>query len=376
MPRTGAGLAPAAGSDRRATSTHSNLSVASCLTNAAADKLSSGVSRTIRASTVTNPIYDPSAFLQLAERTEYEAWLLEAVYALAEQELFPEWPDGVVYPLATSKAQFFVYGRLNIVIGDWRPGFLNAGAPLVFVATFKLLDLFLEWVLEANGIASTFRFQEKVRQLERPQIFPPLIEARPWLKDRVIGLYRRLEPLRGTIIHDRHFTATDGAIRVSSSRGKGPGPTVKIQADHLRMLARTVVSIFRYVNGTSTFDDLREKTLRHDLDELAFLHGSPLLGQQRPFYTRVRIYLAGSDPLQIDPAAIRGDLAARYPDQDCIFDARVLLVDGGVVVAAYLFPWSIFAASSPNWSDDIDPARFRTSIPDDIRPEHLHEAAG
>ena len=227
MPRTGAGLAPAAGSDRRATSTHSNLSVASCLTNDAADKLSSGVSRTIRASTVTNPIYDPSAFLQLAERTEYEAWLLEAVYALAEQELFPEWPDGVVYPLATSKAQFFVYGRLNIVIGDWRPGFLNAGAPLVFVATFKLLDLFLEWVLEANGIASTFRFQEKVRQLERPQIFPPLIEARPWLKDRVIGLYRRLEPLRGTIIHDRHFTATDGAIRVSSSRGK-------VQARQLR----------------------------------------------------------------------------------------------------------------------------------------------
>jgi hypothetical protein len=80
---------------------------------------------------VTNPIYDPGAFLQLAERTEYEVWLLEAVYALAEQELFPEWPDGVVYPLATSKAQFFVHGRLNIVIGDWRPASWDAGAPLV-----------------------------------------------------------------------------------------------------------------------------------------------------------------------------------------------------------------------------------------------------
>jgi len=80
---------------------------------------------------VTTPLYDAAAFLRLAERTEYEAWLLEAVYALVEQELFPAWPDGLVYPVDRSKAQFFVHARANIVIGDWRPGFLNVGAPLV-----------------------------------------------------------------------------------------------------------------------------------------------------------------------------------------------------------------------------------------------------
>lgn len=231
--------------------------------------------------------------------------------------------------------------------------------------------MLMEWVLERNGIPATFRFQEKLRQLGRPQVFPPLLEARPWLKERVIGLYRTLEPLRGTIIHDKYFTAFDGAIRVSSSRRNVLGPTIQIEAAHLRRFAFTVVSIVRYIEGTWTFDDLREKTLRHELDELASLHGAPVLGQQRPFHTRVRVYLAGSDPLQIDPAAIRQDLAARYLNQDCLFDVRVLLVADGVVTDAYLFPWSVFAAPSPNWADHVDPSRFRTAIPDDINLQHL-----
>lgn len=320
---------------------------------------------------MTKPLYDDAAHRRLLERTEYETWLLEAVYTLAEQELFPSWPDGAIYPVDPERAQFFVHARANVVIGDWRPRFLKAGAPLVFVATFKLLDMFLEWILEQNGIESAFRFREKVRHLSRPKVFPPLLEARPWLKERTVGLYRTLEPLRGTIIHDRHFTAMDGALRVSSSKGKVPGPIVQIEAAALRRLARTVVSILRYVDGTWSLNDLRERMLRHDLDELASLHGAPMLGQQCPFYTCVRIYLDGSDPLQIDPEAIRKDLEVRHPNEDCLFDVRVVLVADGAAVGAYLFPWSTFAAFDPNWRDNVDSSLFRTVIPDDIDPQHL-----
>jgi hypothetical protein len=322
------------------------------------------------------PIFDPSAFLSLAERTEYEIWLLEAVYAIAEQELFPTWPDAVVYPVNKSKAQFFVYARCNIVIGDWRPGFLNAGAPLVFVSAFKLLDMLIEWALEKNELPSTFRFQEKLRQLEGSPTFPPLIESRSWLKERLTGLYRTLEPLRGTIIHDKHFTASDGAIRVSSSKNKVIGPVVEISAAHLRKFALTIVSVLRYVEGTWHLDDLRERTLRHDLDELVALHGLPPLGQQPPFHTQVRVYSTDSDPLHVDPTSIQSDLAARYVNQDCSFDLRVLMVREGAVVDAYLFPWTLFAALGPDWKHGIIAEQYTTAIPDDIKPEHLRGDAG
>ena len=117
------------------------------------------------------PDFDSNSLIKLGKRTEYETWLLEAVYAIVEQELFPSWPDGVIYPVDKSKAQFIVHGRSNIIIGDWRPGFLNAGAPLVFVSTFKLLDMLIEWILEENQFPSTFRFQQKMQKLRDCSIY-------------------------------------------------------------------------------------------------------------------------------------------------------------------------------------------------------------
>ena len=132
------------------------------------------------------PTFDASALIKLAERTEYESWLLEDVYALVEQELFPSFPDAVVYPVDKSKGQFFGVRAMNIDLGDWRPGFLNAGAPLIFVTTFKLLDMLIEW----TGVPSTYRFDQKLQHLRKSLIFPTLIESRDWLKERLISLYR------------------------------------------------------------------------------------------------------------------------------------------------------------------------------------------
>lgn len=317
------------------------------------------------------PNFDAHAIPRLAERTEYETWLLEAVYAISEQELFPSWPDAVVYPINRSQAQFFAHGRANIVIGDWRPGFLNAGAPLVFISTFKLIDMIIEWVLAENGVPSTYRFQEKLRQLGASTVFPPAVESRPWLKERVIGLYRTLAPLRGTIIHDKHFTTLDGAIRVSSSRDGVVGPAFDLSAAQLRTLASTVVGILRYVEGRWSLDDVRDRTLRHDLDAVVALHGQPLLGQRRPFHARVRVYTVGDDPLDVDLGAIRADIAARYSDQDCSFDLRVLMVKESAVVSAYLLPWALVAAGGSGWSQGIDAEQYKTSIPSDVTPEHL-----
>ena len=322
------------------------------------------------------PTFNVNALTKLGERTEYEIWLLEAVYALAEQELFPSWPDGIIYPVQKFKPQFIVHGRANIIIGDWRPGFLNAGAPLVFVSTFKLLDMLIERILEENASASTFRFQQKLQQLNDSPIFPPVIESRTWLKERLVGLYSTLEPLRGTIIHDKHFTATDGAIRVASSKKGIIGAPVEISAAHLRKLAFTIVSVLKYVDGTWYLDDFRGKTLRHDLDELAALHGLSSLGQKRPFHTCVRVYMTGSDPLLVDLMSIRSDLAARYVDQDYSFDLRVLMVRDDGVVDAYLFPWSVLAVPSGDWSHTINAQQYRTTIPDDIKPEHLRNNPG
>jgi hypothetical protein len=112
------------------------------------------------------------------------------------------------------------------------------------------------------------------------------------------------------------------------------------------------------------------------LDELAALHGQPCLGQRPPFHTRARVYSTDPDPFLVDLMSIRRDLAAQYVNQDWSFDLRVLLVRGGEIVEAYLFPWSVIADSNADWGHTIDAERYRATIPDDVQPEHLSHDAG
>ena len=322
------------------------------------------------------PNYDQSALRTLAERMEYETWLLEAVYTIAEQDLFREWPDGMVYPVDQKESACYAFACGNVIIGDWRPGFLSAGAPLIFVSSFKLLDMLIDWVIESNGGRATFQFQQKIDRLSRPIVFPPFVECRPWLKERLVGLYRTLEPLRGTIIHDRHFASTAGSLQVSSSKHGVVGVPVQISAHQLRKLVLTMVATLNYIRGAWAFDEYREKTLRRDLDEIAPLHGLPLFGQRQPFFTRVRVYQTSADPLRVDPSLVKADLSRRYLDQDCMFDLRILVVRDGTVSDAYLLPWNIFAERGANWREGIDTADYKSAMPQDINPEHLGRKAG
>jgi hypothetical protein len=293
-------------------------------------------------------MFGPTSLQDLKSRTEYEAWLLEAVYDITDQRIAVENVDELIFePSGTPPTQtIYVAGAINL--GDWRPGFLRAGAPLVFATAFKLLDMLLEWVLAENGYPSTSRFVEKIAALKAGVQFPALVDARPWLRERLIALYVELEPLRGTLIHERHFKSTDGGVEVSSSKRGVLGPVVVIGPDDLQKLALVLVSLLRYLEGTWTMDEFREKRIRHALDRLTHLHACSSLGQLPPGFLNVRVYVPEDDSVMCDLARIRREVAAKRPNQDVMFDLRVVAVaQDGSGAAAYLIPWSRLQAPAP-----------------------------
>ncbi|WP_428143845.1 hypothetical protein [Delftia acidovorans] len=317
-------------------------------------------------------IFNFESFTSLAERVEYEIWLLEAVYAIVEQDIFPTWPDEVIYPANKSQAQFYSFGRFNCVIGDWRPGFLNAGAPLIFITTFKLLDMLIEWVLDVNKIKYNFPFKQKLKEINvRAPIFPEHIETRGWLKERIIGLYSTLAPLRGTIIHSKHFTSNNGGIVISTSKNGIVSSSVDIDANQLRSLAVFFVSTLRYIQGIWSFDDIREKYLRHTLDDLEPLHGCPLLNQKHPYHTCVRVYIQEQELFTINPSNIQETLDARYKDHDCSFDLKIITIKNGKSFNAYFLPKKIISKNEREWYKEINFQQYETALPTDIKSEHI-----
>jgi hypothetical protein len=325
---------------------------------------------------VVKPVqFDKAFYNKLSELTEYEMWFLEAVYDLAGKPLFPTWPDQLIYSPGENMPTMLGYMSANIVIGDWRPSFLAAGSPLVFVTTFKLLDMFIDLVLEKNGFSQTFRFQQKISQLKNSILFPKFIECRPWLKERIIGMYETIEPLRGTIIHNKHFSTTDGNLRVSSSKRGVIGPERIIDREQLRDLTVLVISIIHYVDGTWVIDSYKERVLRRTFDTLQEFHGRPLIGQSLPRFLTVRMYVNTGENIKIDLNTIRDDLKQRCPNEDVVFDLRVIIAsDDNTTLTAYLLPWS----EIENQGDEVivghsQLSKFISRIPDDIKPEEVFQ---
>jgi hypothetical protein len=290
---------------------------------------------------VATPSYGPAVMTDLAVRTDYEAWLLEAVYEITDQRIAVEDVDELIYPPNGGPPTQTVFGAGNIRIGDWRPGFLQAGAPLILVSSFKLLDMLLEWVLVANGHKPGSSFSKKIKLLHQPVTFPPMIESRPWLKARLLSLYERLDPLRGTIIHDRHFSSSSGGLQVSSSRGGTIGPPIFFTPDDLRSLASLLVSLLRHLDGSWPLDEFRNKRLRRIMDELSAFHALPSLGQLPPGFMNVRLYTVNPDQVDVDLDRVRRDVAFKRPGQDVMFDLRVVSVgSGGSAATMYRIPWN------------------------------------
>jgi hypothetical protein len=321
------------------------------------------------------PNYDSAAISDLDGRVAYEAWLLEAVYEVVDNSLAFKENDGLVFPPAGGPPPTHtIFASANIRIGDWRPGFLNAGAPLVFVTAFKLIDMLMEWVLAANGAPVPWRFSQKLPAIKGAVLFPPVVESHSWLRERLVALYEHLEPLRGTVIHDRTFVSSGGSLVITSSKGALAGTAVTISSAELHTLSLVAVSILNCIRGLWPFDAFREKDLRRALDELSVLHRLPSLAQLPPVLTNVRVYRWDDDEIEIDVTPIRAEANRRTPSGDVVFRVRVIVVsksDGSV--SAFQIPFEQLQGRTFILRR-VDRAKFLTPVPGDVDAKAIADA--
>ena len=269
---------------------------------------------------------ESNAKADLHERTAYEAHLLEAIYEVAQRSL--NGGDHVTLrPNGGPFEQTIFLG--SIKLSDPYAAFLKEGSPLILSLSFKLLDMLVEWVLAHNKIkVATSRFKEKKKELQRANvIFPDLIYHHD-ISSRMIRLYEFLEPLRGTIIHDRLFTSQDGALEVTSTKPGIVPYTLKFSEKDLRNLALLMVTLIRCLEGSWAIGVQSGMQIRYLLDNLRFIHGMPALGQLEPKYKRIRKYVLDEDPIDIDLHEVREAAQPQhgFKRDSVYYDLRVVAV--------------------------------------------------
>ena len=204
---------------------------------------------------------------------DYELWLLDQ---LAEYQLFDGGTD-----IATLK---FRSGELDTTILDSGEEFyapshmtslVSTMTPLVFVASYKMLDMIFEWIFEENHRVGRIKkvpwgFQDKLNLLQgKPKLqYPPLFTTKKYLYSYSEALFRRLLPYRNEIVHNKAFSVANDQLILSSSKNNNIGLT--LSRAQIGCLVRFVAALARALAGVIKVD---ARLLKYHLDPLKTAHG-------------------------------------------------------------------------------------------------------
>ena len=283
-------------------------------------------------------MYDHKARQELLGKLDYELWLLDQ---LAEYQLFDGGTD-----IATLK---FRSGELDTTILDSGEEFYTPPhmtslvftmTPLVFIASYKVLDMIFEWILEENHRVGRIKkvswgFQDKLNQLQgEPKLqYPPLFTAKKYLHSYSEALFRRLLPYRNEIVHNKAFSVANDQLILSSSKNNNIRLT--LSRAQIGCLVRFVVALARALAGIIKVD---VRLLKYHLDPLKTAHGLKAFKQKKPFLVNVEFEVpkqCGSFPVNLKQ--IRDKVSTTFPTQDVFFNLTVRAVDGENPIATWYF---------------------------------------
>lgn len=276
-----------------------------------------------------NLMYDHKAQQEILNKLDYELWLLNQ---LAEFQLFDGGTD-----IATLKI------RIDEPETDILDEVITAITPLVFTASYKMLDIIFEWILEENHRAGQIKkvpwgFQDKLGLLKsNPNLqYPPLFTTKKYLHSYSEALFHRLLPYRNEIVHNNAFSVSKDKLILSSSKNEKIGLT--LSRAQIGCLIRFVVALARALAGVIKVDAHRDRLLKYHLDSLATAHGLEAFKQQKPLLVNVEFEVSkrcGS--FLVNLKQIRNRVSTTFPTQDVCFNLTVRVVDGGNLIAEWYF---------------------------------------
>ena len=277
----------------------------------------------------------------LRAKLDYEVWFLDFLEKHDDRFRGQDTPPVIKLTSGGSSCQ------MEIVSEEDLPSFYNATAmnaimPLTFVASFKVLDMIFEWLLEENctlGKIQTvpWRFKEKVKLLKHDSHLqlPSLFENQPQLYSYAKALFCRLLPYRNQVVHNNAFSMSKGTLTLSSSKR---GTSLTLSGEQVACLVRFVRLLVGALLGEIVIDDYKTRMVRRYLDALAPAHGLEVFDQQSPLFVHVRLTAPRQGAgFPADLNQVRDRLASIVPTQEVIFDLNVRAVDGGKLMATWYF---------------------------------------
>lgn len=291
------------------------------------------------------PIYDASAQTRLREKLDYELWLLE--FVSQTQERLAGGSNLSTITLTNRQPG----ANAAITVTEF-PGageamkIVDAMTPLTFTASYKILDMIFEWILEENRndgriMQVPLRFSEKITTIRKGKtqlVLPPLFLSQLYVEKYLFALYANLLKFRNEIVHNHRFSVSGSKLRIDVFED-GQSHTVELDPEELGALVRIVVASANILLGDLSLGLREDSLFKWNLDRIEKLHLLARFGQTKPLLVDVVLKVDEQGGLfAADLKSVREKLSCIYPDSDVQFNLKIVGLVKDQPSIGWLFP--------------------------------------
>jgi hypothetical protein len=290
------------------------------------------------------PLYDQGAQVRLKEKMDYEQWLLD--FLSKTQKSLEGERKVTQITLKNRQSGPNVHFALSDVLGSGAAlEIINAMRPLIFVASYKILDMIFEWILQENRDSGKMKrvlwpFSEKIEMFSKFQIdFPPLLQSEPYIKEYLFALYSELLKFRNEIVHKNNFSVLEDKLRIEAIQDSH-SYVLELGPKELWAFVEITIAIANLLIGDSVFDPQIERLLKYRLDHLSKIHG--LAEFKQPLPIPIDVVLEVPEEGHIFPADLkflREELRRIHPNVDILFNLKILGIVNKRPTVGWLFPF-------------------------------------
>lgn len=276
-------------------------------------------------------MYDQIAQNQLKEKFDYELWLLD--FLSENQKIYEGGPNISTITLTNRKPSAHEAMSFTEAIGsEAAMKIMDTMMPLTFIASYKILDMIIDWILEENkksgNIQSVpWQFNKKIKIISNTSAqldYPPLFQSIPYIKDYLSALYLKLLKFRHEIIHKNYFKVSNGKLIIETTE-KSKLYSIDLDRGELGAFIRTVVAIANLLTGVLLFGEQEDCLLKYHLDRIKKLHGLSEFRQVKTIL--INVILKVPKEKSIFPADIkfvRERISQIYPNVKTLFNLKVM----------------------------------------------------
>ncbi len=277
---------------------------------------------------------------------------------------------------AVSRRDYFSFDS-----NDWRPGFNSIGAPLVYIASFKVIDLIVEFILRLSPYKIT-QFEKKIELFDSSDL-PDVMKENSFLAHYLKSIFSNGYKIRNVLVHRSSFVTGSWGIKGEILDRKEKGVPFSISWKNIQGLAIFAILLSDAI-ATGKISRFNCKLMKRALDSMLELHKLPGFGQAAPAYAKARIFRLLSDHIDLNFVNIVDfvNSPTQQPDPetddihlvklfDFDVDLELFVIDScGLINGVYVIPYeAAIALDSPVSIEKL--SQFGVGLDENIDVERI-----